>query len=368
MKHGGKLGLMFLMLAFAVGACGDDDDVPSPRDGGSDAATDAGKDSGQDSGSDDDAGSAAAEVARGKYLVDHIAVCGDCHTPRKPDGSPDQSKLLSGVDCFIDADPTNADFGCLSARNLTHHATGLKNRSDEEIKNMFLKGERPVGSGDEPTALHPIMPYWVLGNMSEADADAIVAYLRTVPGVDHRVTAPQAPFLVTEPAPRFPAAKIPEPAAGYADREAALRGRYLAGNIGICMECHTERNEMGMPLIDKAFQGGEAFMRDALGLPPIFPATIYSANITPHATGIEGWSVADIVAALKQGEDKDQGGAPLCPPMPSGPMGAFGGMTDADARDIAHYLLSIPPGDNMIPADCMANVGGAEDAGAGDGG
>ena len=40
---------------------------------------------------------------------------------------------------------------------------------------------------------------------------------------------------------------------------------------------------------------------DQLGLPPIFPEVIYSANITPHATGIAGWSVEDVVNALNAG-------------------------------------------------------------------
>lgn len=333
----------------ALLACGDDDDKPTSdagKDGGSKPADasmpqkDAGK---------PDSGMMADPVARGKYLVEHVAACGDCHTPRKDDGSFDATKTLAGVECLVDADPADDTFGCLSSRNLTNDETGLKNRSDKEIKDMFMKGERPDGK-----ALHPFMPYYVFGNMSDEDADAIVAFLRTVKGVDHMIPPNQAPFLAPDkPAPTWPVAKIPMPSDDYADHDAAMRGRYLAGNIGICMECHTPRNDMDQPLIDKAFSGGEEFPRDGLGLPPIFPAIIYSANITPHATGIGDWTVKDIVNAIKKGEDKDQGGAPLCPPMPAGPMGAFGGMTDADATDIAHYLLSIPPVDHMIAEDCM---------------
>lgn len=166
-------------------ACADDDDKP---------ASDAGKDSGststpiptdagtprKDSGTGKpDSGAPADPVARGKYIVENIAVCGDCHTPRKMDGTFDARKALSGVECFVDADPADDTVGCLSSRNLTSHETGLKNRSDQEIKDMFTKGERPDGK-----SLHPFMPYWVLGNMSDEDADAIVAYLRTVQGVD----------------------------------------------------------------------------------------------------------------------------------------------------------------------------------------
>jgi hypothetical protein len=38
--------------------------------------------------------------------------------------------------------------------------------------------------------------------------------------------------------------------------------------------------------------------------------------------------------------------------MPVGPMGAFGGLTDADALDIAHYVKSLPAKVNMIEDVC----------------
>lgn len=367
------LGLL-LSAALALSACGDDDS--GHPDAGNDAGTDAGhpqpkdsgtsnpgKDSGTDSGTD--SGMMSMDpVARGDYLVNHVIACGDCHTPRKADGSLDESKKLSGVECFIDAVPNDDTMGCLSSRNLTNDATGLKNRSDQEIKDMFQKGMRPDGK-----SLQPVMPYWIFGNMNDDDANAIVAYLRTIPAVQHMIPPNQAPFTPPDmPAPTFPKAKIPMPSSSYPNQASAMRGRYLASSVSLCMECHTPRNDMQQPLVDKAFQGGEEFPRAELGLPPIFPDIIYSANITPDATGIRSWSVQDIVAAIKQGKDKDQGGAPLCPPMPAGPMGAFGGMTDDDATDIANYLKSIPPGENMIPVDCMMMTpsevdGGTDDAG-----
>src|SRR5262249_58762138 len=48
--------------------------------------------SAQDSGG----GSATNAVARGKYLVQGIAVCWTCHTPRAQDGSPDEQRPLLG--------------------------------------------------------------------------------------------------------------------------------------------------------------------------------------------------------------------------------------------------------------------------------
>lgn len=346
-----------LLLLLTVMACADDDDasarrapdsaVASGRDGGRhDAAMPPPRDSGRAA---PDSGPTLDPVARGEYLVEHVAVCGECHTPRRPDGSFDQDRRLSGVECLIDVDRSDDRAGCLSSRNLTDHETGLRNRNDLEIKDMFTRGERPDGK-----ALHPAMPYWALGNMSAADADAIVAYLRTVPGVEHMLPPNQAPFTAPDrPASRFPASAIPMPSADYPERSAALRGRYLAGNIGLCLDCHTPRDARDQPLLARAFQGGQRFSSAALGLPPLFPAEIRSANITPHSNGIGGWSVEALVGAIKRGRDADQGGAALCPPMPGGAMSGYAGLSDADATDIAHYLLAIPPGDNLVPDDCL---------------
>lgn len=323
---------MTALASFA--ACGDDEDVPARIDAAVDAppAIDA---------------PAVDPVARGRYLVDHVAACGDCHSPRNPDGSFQAGKELSGVECFIDVDPTSAAAGCIHSRNLTNHATGLANRSDAEIKNMFQNGVRPNGQ-----FLSAIMPYYVFHNMTAEDADAVVAYLRTVPGVDHQVPASQPPFN-NIPAAVQPLAEADIPAAPVGNASAE-RGRYLAAKAGLCIECHTPHTQPGSPKeidVTKVFQGGQAYPSALFGLlVPPFPETIYSANITPHANGIAGRTVAQIVATLKQGVDPQGNG--VCPPMPAGPMAAFGGLTDADATDIATYILALPPGANMVPNGC----------------
>ena len=283
------------------------------------------------------------EVARGEYLVNVVSVCSDCHSPRNPDGSPDPDNYLAGVECFADLDPADDEAGCLNSRNLTNHATGLRNRSDQEIKNMFLNGERPNGE-----ALHPFMPYWSYGNMSDEDADAIVAFLRTVPGVDHEVPANQVDP-PAEPAERVNLDLVPEPETDDPNYESAMRGRYLAAQAGPCLECHTPENPPGSAEprdLSMAFAGGNGFPSALFGLPEGFPEMIFTANLTSHDTGLAGWSAEDIVGVLQDGVTPAN--PPVCPPMPSGPMGAFARLTDADALDIANYLLSLPPIDNEV--------------------
>src|SRR3954465_1183456 len=84
-------------------------------------------------------------VARGQYLVDHVAACPDCHTPRNEMGAPIPEQYLAGADCFVRLE--NGD--CLGSRNLTNHETGLANRTDAEIKRMIQDGVRPAATGDE---------------------------------------------------------------------------------------------------------------------------------------------------------------------------------------------------------------------------
>ena len=41
--------------------------------------------------------SLAGEVARGQYLVENVAGCGDCHTPRDAHGIPVHQRTLAGA-------------------------------------------------------------------------------------------------------------------------------------------------------------------------------------------------------------------------------------------------------------------------------
>jgi mono/diheme cytochrome c family protein len=330
----------------AFAGCGDDDS-------GGGGSTDAGKDSptadtgpGTDGGTD--TGTDAAndpKVKRGEYLVNVVAACADCHTPRTQTGALDMSKFMSGVECFIDLNGPTTAGGCLHTSNLTNDATGLKNRTDQQIKTMFMDGKEPEGRN-----LNPIMPYWVFHNLEAADADAIVAYLRTLAPVAHTIPPNDPPWNdVPQPATPIDLATLP-PAAS----ESAKRGQYLAARAGLCIECHTpETTPPAARPVDmtKPFAGGRAYPTAFLGIPsPPFPAIIYSANITPHPTGMNGATAQDIVKILKQGRDRDGGG--VCPPMPVGPMGAYGKLTDEDALDIATYIVGVPPIDNALPNGC----------------
>jgi mono/diheme cytochrome c family protein len=370
--------LIAMTLAAGLAACEDDEGAaPAPdagRDGGGDTASPDGGDAGggdradtmgDTAGGDASAGEAGGDAGpdasadgppaltdqqkRGQYLVDVVLSCGDCHTPRTATG-PDMTKYLAGISCFFDVVPATAGMGCISSKNLTNHETGLKNVSDQGIKDMFTKGVRP-----DAKAVHSAMPYYEYANVKPADADAVVAYLRTVKPVDFRPAANEPPFAEQPAAPvaLVSAAAVPMPTT---PSDSAMRGRDIV--MVACIGCHTpEKAGAGptdLPLdATKFLAGGRGFPAAAFGLPvPPFPAMIYTQNLTQDATGLQGWTADDVVKALKMGLDKMD--KKVCPPMPSGPMGSFKDLTEADARDIANYIAALPAVANALPNQCTA--------------
>jgi hypothetical protein len=364
------LGLGWLAIVL-MAACSSDSEPANPADsggsGGSDGGTTDGG-AGSDAATSDgaEAGPSAAVVARGKYLVNNVAACPECHTPRLMTGALDKSKFLAGSTVpFADIVPGDeAGVGNVYVRNITQDMmTGIGSWTDAEIKKAFLDGVDKDGK-----ALFPIMPYFVFHNMKAADADAIVAYLRTIPPVANDI--PENGSIATGvtmngAAMPIPVSALPKTTLAATDPnyQHAMDGMYLAANIGICMECHTERVMGPVPLDTmKLFAGNEVF---PLG-PPF--GDVHSANITPAGI-IMGWTAEQVKTLLKTGLDDKM--MPICPPMPAGPMQAFGGLTDQDALNIGYYITTLPPIDNgMIPHCSLPTPpgdGGMTDGGMGDG-
>jgi mono/diheme cytochrome c family protein len=262
----------------------------------------------------------AIHTDRGAYLVEHLLACPACHTPRDDAGTPLPGAALAGWECLLRA----PDGGCLNSRNLTAAPTGLANRSDDELRTMITAGVRPPATRDAP--LHPTMPYWMFHNLAAADVDAVIAHLRTVTAVDRPVPRSAPAFDREAPAPALDPASLPLPP--VADPR-ALRGRALAAQTG-CLDCHTPRTADGaLPAADRYFRGGRPLM-----LPP--PT---GTVVAPSLRGRPGWTAAGVVTALRTGAGQ---GGPACPPPFAGPGGAYAGLTDADAGDLAAYLVSLP--------------------------
>ena len=284
-----------------------------------------------------DAGSDAGEEAspRGEYLVRHVLACGECHTPRFEDGSLDESRFLSGADCS-DMPAARSGGPCTPAPNLTPHATGIARYDRQQLERMIFEGVRPDGRVLNATA----MPYYVYRAATREDAAAIIAYLRSLPPIDHAVEAVQARSW--QRATAVLPIDLPEAASTHAPDVAAgiEHGRYLVTLA--CVACHTPFNRDSaatQPLdLRQALAGGRGFSH--------YVRNMLSPNLTPDATGLGAWSRDEIVRAVREGVGPD--GRALCAPMPR----AFSGLSPEDAADIAAYLQAIPAVANRLPLGC----------------
>lgn len=283
-------------------------------------------------------------VERGQYLVDHVLVCGVCHTPSSSPGVPDTANYLAGSRPydFTDIDGTVVT---VNAENLTSHdPEGLHSWTDGQIRTAITKGV-----DDEHYAIYPIMPYPEYALLKQEDVDSIIQYLRTVPPNDNVVAADFPRPDIHPPANLVDGTMVPHTtlASSDPDYQAAERGRYLASVA--CLNCHTEEVVLpnGMidhdePNLDKAFGGGKQYTFEHL------QPKHTSVNITPDATGLMGWSVDDIVAAMRSNTEKGTGRA-FCNTHP-GP--AYQMMSDGDLHDIAVYIHTLPPVKNG-PFQCV---------------
>jgi mono/diheme cytochrome c family protein len=126
--------------------------------------------------------------------------------------------------------------------------------------------------------------------------------------------------------------------AAQAADPAVERGKYLV-NIAGCNDCHTPGYFLGKP--DTArFLGGSEVGFEIPGL-----GTFHGPNLTPDkATGLGGWTDAQIVAALQTGVRPD--GRVLAPIMP---WHAFANLNKDDVSSIVAFLRTIPPVSNKVP-------------------
>jgi mono/diheme cytochrome c family protein len=120
------------------------------------------------------------EVARGRYLA-MIGNCGVCHSPRDAANKPVPDTLSGGP-----LGRKQRGVGVFWAPNLTNdEETGLGAWSDQDIIQAFRKGVRPDGR-----ELSPVMPTEAYVILTDADAKAIVAYLRSLKPVNNKVPDP----------------------------------------------------------------------------------------------------------------------------------------------------------------------------------
>ncbi|MCX8997965.1 molybdopterin-dependent oxidoreductase [Rhizobiaceae bacterium BDR2-2] len=264
----------------------------------------------------------AATIERGR-LVAAAGACNVCHEGR--DGQP-----------FAGGRALETPFGTVYATNITPDAaTGIGGWSYPAFERAMRQGVSRDGHH-----LYPVHPYTSFKDASEADLQALYAYLMT-----------QAPVAVKAPETRlsFPFSMRglmagwnmlflarPAPAASRpADPAAArlARGEYLVETLGHCSACHSGRNALGAEIGGKAhLSGGYA---DGWHAPALGGA----------GAGPAGWSEAALYDYLRSGHSADHGSA-------GGPMAAvvksLEPLPDEDIRAMSAYLASLG---EAVPAE-----------------
>jgi mono/diheme cytochrome c family protein len=121
----------------------------------------------QSSGTQSSATSKENEIARGRYLVEEVAKCIDCHTPRDSNGELDRSRLLQGAPIWILPVQSKAAWAMRAP------ALAGFSYSDQQAQDIL---ERGIGTNGIP-----IQPPMHAYHLHHADAVAIIAFLRSLP-------------------------------------------------------------------------------------------------------------------------------------------------------------------------------------------
>lgn len=115
------------------------------------------------------AASSPALIARGRYLVEGVGLCADCHTPRDARGQFVAAHWLRGAPIgFAPAVPMPA------WAPVAPPIAGLPSMSAAEAVRFLRHGERPDGTQARP----PMPPY----RLNAEDAEAMVSYLKSLDG------------------------------------------------------------------------------------------------------------------------------------------------------------------------------------------
>ncbi len=243
-----------------------------------------------------------AVIARGQHLAESLGSCLECHGDNLG-GKP-----------MDDLGP----LGTYYCPNLTTGAGGVgSDYSDGQLIRVVRDGIKADGT----TLL--FMPCSDFSWWPDADYVALISYIRAQPPVDNAFPASEVGLLGKildrldlididvarrldhEHRPEVPA---PEPTAEY--------GQFI---VKLCVGCH-----------GKGLSGGPI-----PGAPPSLPVP---TNITPHETGLAGWSEEDFVHLLNTGTRPD--GTKIDPFMPTRATAA---MNEIEKKALWAYVLSVEP-------------------------
>jgi mono/diheme cytochrome c family protein len=266
-------------------------------------------------------------IARGAYLA-QAGDCMACHTAR-------------GGTAYAGGRAIETPFGALFAPNITpDRETGIGAWSADDFWRALHNGKSPDGR-----LLYPAFPYTNYTKVTRADADALFAFLRSLPPARQ----PNTPHTL-----RFPYNQqlmlagwrllyfkpgVYQPARSQSP--VWNRGAYLVEGLGHCSACHSSRNAAG------AVQG-----RLGGGLIPILGW--YAPSLTSDAeAGLGSWEIPHTVELLRTGISPR---ATVFGPMAEVVARSLQHLSEADVTAMASYLKSLP----ATPAELREELKGPQ--------
>lgn len=241
-------------------------------------------------------------IERGEHLVGSRYACVECHG----------QNFGGGV--MVD-DPA---IGTLLGPNITS--------GGKTAKYEVADWDRMVRHGIKPDGHPGVMPSEDYFGMSDQELSDIIAFIRSLPPVTEQVApislGPLGTVLMALGEIPISAQVLEDHAAKHetAPPTTAPTVEFGAHLVGVCTGCH------GKDLVGGPVPGGP-------------PDWAEAANLTPHASGLAGWSYEDFVTAMREATRPD--GSKLRPPMTMMTQYAQR-MEDVELRALWAYIQSVP--------------------------
>jgi alcohol dehydrogenase (quinone), cytochrome c subunit len=258
-------------------------------------------------------------VSRGRYLAD-AGNCVSCHT--RAGGEP----YAGGV-------PFETPYGTIYSSNITPDtASGIGSWTRAEVK-VALK----TGVGKDGTRLFPAFPYPSFTKITDEDADALYAFLKTLKPVRYSPPGNGWIFSLRWLMASWNSLYFEE--ATYQPDKAQSaewnRGAYLVQGLGHCGACHSPRNWMMAEDASRSMSGGTLTYE----LMPGKSGTWSAVNLTSAKAGLAAWSVTDLAKYLQTGFSPRAG---AFGPMNEVIANSLSKLSKEDTRAMAVYLKSLP--------------------------
>ncbi|HQX59338.1 MAG: cytochrome c [Rhodoferax sp.] len=257
----------------------------------------------------------AVRVAKGAYLA-RAGNCMNCHT--RQGGEP-----------YAGGRAIETPFGIVYSSNLTPDRThGIGNWTSVDFWRALHEGRAPGGR-----LLYPAFPYTSFTQVNQDDADALFAYLRSLPAVrqpnrDHAMRWPYDSQLALAAwrSLYFTPAVFQK---DVTHDEQWNRGAYLVRGLGHCNACHASRNLLGAVDDRLALAGGTMPMNNWYA----------PSLLQPTEAGLASWEIGDIVRLLGSGQANN---ATVIGPMAEVVFHGTQHLTQGDLAAMAIYLKSLP--------------------------